>query len=100
IFFAPDPAFRGKPRELTAADYAYGIRRLFDPKYKSTQFFVVDGKIPGANDLRKAALAGGRFDYDKPIPGLQIVDRYTLRIALNEPDLNFLHVLAQQNLAA
>src|SRR4029079_10609289 len=34
IFFAPDPAFRGKPRELTAADYAYGIRRLFDPKYK------------------------------------------------------------------
>jgi oligopeptide transport system substrate-binding protein len=100
IFFAPDPAFRGKPRELTAADYAYGIRRLFDPKYKSSQFFVVDGKIPGANDLRKAALAGGRFDYDKPIPGLQIVDRYTLRIALNEPDLNFLHVLAQQNLAA
>src|SRR5258706_12455033 len=100
ILFAPDPAFKGKPRELIAADYAYGIRRLFDPKYKSTQFFVVDGKIPGANALRKNALDGAPFDYDKPIPGLQVVDRYTLRITLAAPDLNFLHVLAQQNLAA
>src|SRR5258706_6891672 len=100
ILFAPDAAFKGKPRELIAADYAYGIRRLFDPKYKSTQFFVVDGKIPGANALRTSALGGAQFDYDRPIPGLQVVDRYTLRITLNEPDLNFLHVLAQQNLAA
>ena len=100
ILFAPDPAFKGKPRELTAGDYAYSIRRLFNPKYVSSQFFLVDGKIPGADALRKAALGGGRFDDDKPIPGLQVLDRYTLRITLNEPDLNFLHVLAQQNLAA
>src|SRR5262250_3055063 len=25
IFFTPDPAFKGKPRELIAADQAYGI---------------------------------------------------------------------------
>src|SRR5215470_11867247 len=56
IFFAPDPAFKGKPRELIAADYAYSIRRLFDPRWKSSQFFLVDGKIAGANALRKAAL--------------------------------------------
>ena len=31
IFFTPDAAFKGKPRELTAADYAYGIKRLLDP---------------------------------------------------------------------
>jgi len=100
VLFAPDPAFKGKPRELTAADYAYSIRRLFDPRWKSSQFFIVDGKIAGADALRKAALGGARFDYDKPIAGLQIIDRYTLRITLNEPDLNFLHILAQQNLAA
>ena len=100
VNFAPDPAFKGKERELTAADYAYSFRRLFDPRWKSSQFFIVDGKIAGANALRKAALAGAPFDYDKPIPGLQVVDRYTLRIVLNEPDLNFLHILAQQNLAA
>ena len=100
VFFAPDPVFKGKTRELTAADYAYSLRRLFDPKYKSSQFFIVDGKIAGADALRTAALAGKPFDYDKPIPGLQVIDRYTLRVALNEPDLNFLHVLAQQNLGA
>jgi ABC-type transport system substrate-binding protein len=100
VLFAPDPAFHGKPRELTAADYAYGIRRLFDPRYRSSQFFLVDGKIAGANALRKAALNGGRFDYDKPITGLQALDRYTLRIELTRPDLNFAHVLAQQVLAA
>ena len=100
VRFAPDPAFKGKPRELTAADYAYSFRRLFNPKYQSSQFFLVDGKIAGANALRDAALKGGRFDDDKPIAGLQVLDRYTLRITLNQPDLNFLHVLAQQNLAA
>ena len=100
VKFAPDAAFKGKPRELTAADYAYSIRRLFNPKYRSSQFFLVDGKIAGADALRKAALNGARFDDDTPIAGLQVLDRYTLRITLNEPDLNFLHVLAQQNLAA
>jgi len=100
VLFAPDPVFKGTPRELTAMDYAYSIRRLFNPKYQSSQFFLVDGKIPGANELRKAALGGARFDDDKSIAGLQVIDRYTLRIALNEPDLNFQHVLAQQNLGA
>jgi len=99
VYFAPDPVFKGK-RELVAADYAYSIRRLFDPRWKSSQLFVVEGKIAGVDALRKAALGGAPFDYDKPVPGLQVVDRYTLRITLNEPDLNFLHVLAQQNLAA
>src|SRR5205085_2154247 len=70
VLFAPDPAFGGKPRELVAADYAYSIRRLFDPRWKSTQFFVVEGKIAGADALRKAALAGRPFDYATPIPGL------------------------------
>jgi len=100
IFFGPDPAFKGRPRELTAADYAFSIRRLFDPRWKSSQFFLVDGKIAGAGALRKAALDGRAFDYATPIPGLRVIDRYTLRITLTEPDLNFMHVLAQQNLAA
>ncbi len=48
IFFTPDPAFKGKPRELTAADQAYGIKRLLDPKVKSPWRWLVDGKIVGA----------------------------------------------------
>ena len=100
VLFSPHAVFQGKPRELTAADYAYSIRRLFDPQYISSQFFVVDGKIAGANALRAVAVKTGRMDYDIPIAGLQVLDRYTLRITLSQPDLNFPHVLAQQNLGA
>jgi oligopeptide transport system substrate-binding protein len=35
IHFADDPAFMGKPRELTAADYVYSWKRLLDPRMRS-----------------------------------------------------------------
>ncbi len=100
ILFSDDPAFKGKPRELTAEDYAYSFKRLYDPQFFSSQFFMVDGKIAGANAVREAAQKSGRFNVDANVSGLRVLDRYTLRIELTEPDLNFLHVLAQQNLAA
>ena len=100
IFFTPDPAFKGKPRELTAADHAYGIRRLLDPAVKSPWLWLVDGKILGADEARAQAEKRGRFDYDAPIPGLEVVDRYTLRIRLKQPDFRFLYALAVPNTAA
>jgi ABC-type transport system substrate-binding protein len=42
----------------------------------------------------------GKFDYDAPIAGLEVVDRYTLKIHLKSPDLRFLYVLAVNNTAA
>ncbi|HKO68177.1 MAG TPA: bicyclomycin resistance protein, partial [Burkholderiaceae bacterium] len=38
IFFQDDPAFKGKRRELTAADHVYAMKRVFDPRWKSPQF--------------------------------------------------------------
>ena len=32
IYFASDPAFGGKKRELTAADYVYSMKRILDPE--------------------------------------------------------------------
>jgi len=100
IFFTPDPAFKGKPRELTAGDQAYALKRLLDPAVKSPWLWLVDGKIVGAEPVRAAALKSGRFDYDAPISGLEVVDRYTLRIRLKTPDLRFLYVFAIPNTAA
>ncbi len=100
IFFTPDPAFKGKPRELTAADQAYGIKRLLDPAVKSPWLWLVDGKIVGADEARAQAIKTGRFDYAAPISGLEVVDRYTLRIRLRQPDLRFLYALAVPNTAA
>ena len=35
IFFADDPAFKGKQRELVAQDYVYSLKRFADPANKS-----------------------------------------------------------------
>jgi ABC-type transport system substrate-binding protein len=100
IFFTPDPAFKGKPRELTAADHAYGLKRLLDPAVKSPWAWLLDGKLVGGDEARAKAVRTGKFDYDAPFPGLEVVDRYTLRIRLKEPDLRFLYALAVPNTAA
>jgi len=100
VYFTPDPAFNGQRRELTAADFAYGIKRVLDPAVKSPWLWMLDGKIVGADVARSTAEKTGRFDYDAPIAGLEIVDRYTLRIRLVSPDLRFPYVLAVPNIAA
>jgi ABC-type transport system substrate-binding protein len=100
IFFTPDPAFKGKQRELTAADYAYSLRRLLDPAVRSPWMWLVEGKLAGGDTLQAQAKKTGRFDYDTPLAGLEIVDRYTLRIRLTQPDYTFLYILAMPSTAA
>jgi oligopeptide transport system substrate-binding protein len=94
IYFTADAAFRGKRRELTAEDYVYSIKRLFDPKLASQWLFLVEGKIKGADALMAEAKKTERFDYDRPIEGLRALDRYTLRIELTHTDFGFPYVLA------
>ena len=100
IRFTPDPAFGGTPRELVAADYAYTYRRVLDPAVKSPWLWLLEGKLDGGDAARAQASRTGRFDYDATIAGLEIVDRYTLRIRLNAPDLRFPYVLAIPYLGA
>jgi ABC-type transport system substrate-binding protein len=88
IYFTPDPAFKGKPREVTAQDYVYSLTRLYDPALKSPWSFLFDGKLLGDTALKS------NFSVDTRIPGLQALDRYTLRIRLVEPDNNFLFYMA------
>lgn len=100
ILFAEDAAFKGKPRELTAADYAYSIKRLLDPKVKSPWQFLIEGKLIGGDEARAAAVASGKFDYDTPLPGIEVLDRYTLRIRLKATDYNFPYILAMPSTGA
>ncbi len=100
IWFAPDPAFKGKRRELVAADYAYSLKRILDPAVRSPWLWLLEHKIAGGDEARAAAQAAGRFDYDAPLAGLDVVDRYTLKIRLVAPDLRFPYVIAIQNTAA
>lgn len=100
IYFHPDPAFKEHKRELTAADYAYSIKRFVDPRNRSPWRFLVAGKVVGLDELAKKADRGAPFDYDAPVSGLEVVDRYTLSIHLSETDFNFSYILAMPALAA
>jgi ABC-type transport system substrate-binding protein len=100
IYFTPDAAFKGKQRELIAADYAYAFKRLLDPAQKSPWSWLVEGKIIGGDELQEKAKKSGKFDFDAPMAGLEVVDRYTLRIRLKDPDYSFLYVLAMPETAA
>ncbi len=95
-YFADDPAFKGQRRELTAADYAYAVRRHFDPRWKSPNYSTLqDNPIVGLEPVRQAALDQNKpFDYEQAVPGLVLVDRYTLRISLTRPDPHFALLLA------
>ena len=97
IFFADDPAFQGRARELTAGDYAYALKRHFDPRLHSVAYADLLGDdILGLQALRERAQNRGQpFDYDAPVEGLRVIDRYTLRIRFGHPSPRFPLKLAE-----
>lgn len=102
IRFQDDPAFKGEPRELVAEDYAYSIKRIYDPRWKSQMLFIVEpSRILGLDELRSRALKSKTpFDYRADVPGLRVLDRYTLQIRLAEPNPRFLYTLTSSVLGA
>jgi len=100
IYFADDPAFKGAKRELTAADYAYAWKRFYDPANKSPAFSVYEEEgVIGVKALRDEALAKkAPFDYDKPVEGIRVIDRYTIQFRLAKPRPRFIYTLADNSL--
>jgi ABC-type transport system substrate-binding protein len=94
IRFADDPAFKGAPRELVAADYVYSLKRHYDPRWKSGNLYLLENaKIVGLSELRQRVIADKRaFDYDSDVEGLRVLDRYTFQIRLAEPSPRFLQL--------
>ncbi len=100
IYFIDDPAFGGKPRELTAADYLYSWKRVLDPKTRSPNLQTLDNIFVGVDPLIEAARAGKPFDYDAPVAGMVAIDRYTLRLTLKRPSYNLIDDLTTSVTAA
>ncbi len=100
IHFAPDPAFGGKQRELTADDFVYSMKRLVDPKIRSPWVFLLEGKFIGLDEEASAAKKSGKFNYDHKIAGIEALDRYTIRLRLKATDYNLPYVLAHETMSA
>lgn len=93
-------------RELVAADYVYEIKRLADPAVVSPIFSLMGAHIKGFLDFaKKAAAARERLEAEKgegafldlgtiDMAGLEVVDRYTFKIILNDLYPQFRYWLA------
>jgi ABC-type transport system substrate-binding protein len=97
IFFADDEAFGGGKRELTAADYVYSIKRLFDPKRRSPNLYLLEGNIAGMDEVLARARKNNQMEFDAEVEGLRALDRYTWQVRLKQPNYNFLYYLAYCN---
>ena len=90
IYFADDPVFKGKKRELDRA----GLRLLDqaalrpgqepDPARSSS-----NDRIIGMDAIRKAALAAATFDYDREVEGLKRARPLHDAASLAEPNPRF-----------
>ena len=94
IYFNDDPVFKGKKRELTAQDYVYSMKRVLDPKLRSSQIAELEPYVVGAEELVSKARKGARFDYDAPLEGIKAIDRYTFQVKLREPLYVFVYSFA------
>jgi ABC-type transport system substrate-binding protein len=94
IYFADDPAFGGKRRELTAQDVVYTFKRAMDPRVKSPNLSALEEeKILGLTELGQRA-ESGKFDYDTEVEGMKALDRYTVQFKLAESRPRFIYTLA------
>ena len=99
IYFADDPAFGGKKRELVAEDYVYSMKRLLDPRLAAPLLSEVEGNIVGVDEALAKARKANKLDYDAPIEGLKALDRYTWRIKLTKPIYVWIYDLADCRIA-
>ncbi len=72
-------------REVVADDFVYSIRRVLDPKTKSSQASFLCN-IAGAKEFTDGDA--------KDVQGLRTIDKYTLEIETRTPDLTLPYLLA------
>ncbi len=95
IYFADDPVFKGKKRELVAADMEYAIKRFRDPANRSPYSWLFEDKIIGLDEyVEKIKKTDSKFNYQTHIEGITVVDKYTISFKLREPDYNFIYFFA------
>ena len=100
IYFADDPAFGGKKRELTAQDFVYSYKRIFDPKVKSQSYSDMEElKLLGMDALRREAeKPGASFNYDSEVEGLRALDRYTVQFKMQDSQPRFIYRLTESSI--
>ena len=101
ILFADDPVFGGRPRELTAADYVYSLKRHYDPALLGENLYILESaRLPGLSELRQAAIKNRTpFPYDVEVAGVRALDRYRFEVRTGVTDPRFVHNFTSATIA-
>ena len=98
VYFFDDQCFGGGVgRQLTVHDFIYAWKRIANIKYLSKNWWIFDGRIVGLDDFREYTKSVERkedVDYDRPVEGLEALDKFTLQIKLTKPWPQILFLLA------
>ncbi len=90
VTFHDHPAFaNGTGREVTAEDFVYSLKRMFDPANLPQGAWLWQGRIEGLDEWKQAG-----SDYTQAVAGLSAPDRYTIRIRLKQPYPQLIYTLA------
>ena len=86
IYFTDDPAFKGKKRELTAADYAFQLEAhaRSEDALAARSIFSTDASSAWTKCSRRPRTPASSTT-TRRCEGLQVVDKYTLKLKLNYP---------------
>lgn len=87
MFHKNESFFGNRSREVTAADVAYSIKRLVRDANEQTFSSTVKNRLVGAEAFRSGNGA--------ELPGIIVLDDYTVQFKLQKPDPAFLYILAQ-----
>jgi len=81
-------------KEVTAHDFVMQIKRMAFKGTESLGTWLFSGKIKGFNEFTRKA--GDKLEnlYSMKIPGVSVIDDYTLRIELLNPEPNLLFFLS------
>ncbi len=106
LYFQDAACFKGMPKEarrVTAKDLEFSILRLADARLKSGGYWLLRGRVKGAEAFREAtakAAPGDLSVYDKGCEGVKALDERTFVIKLNAPDPRLPYMLAMPYCAA
>ncbi len=85
-------------RPVMAKDYAYGIKRMADPRNKSPMLGFMAQYIVGMSDFTKSVKKESREEWlnleTLPMDGLEIIDETTLAITIHDQYPQFVYWLA------
>lgn len=94
VYFHDNPCFDGgKGREMTAEDVKYCFTKLCTPSINNQNFSVLQGILKGADAYFNACQGGNTPEFE--VEGIRVIDKYTIRMELNEPSSIFIMNLAR-----